>query len=56
MASYSNFQSNNAKNTKNRYDITNPDFNPTVNAKGEEELDNFTKNLDKYIDFVSWAR
>jgi ribonucleoside-diphosphate reductase alpha chain len=56
MASVSNFQSNNQKITKNRQDTRNPDLNPTVNAKGEKELDSFTKNLDKYIDFVSWAR
>jgi hypothetical protein len=27
-----------------------------VEAKGEKESDSFSKNLDKYIDFVSWAR
>ncbi|PLR99637.1 hypothetical protein [Bacillus sp. T33-2] len=56
MASFSNFQSDNQKITKNRHDTRNPDLNPTVNAQGEKELDSFTKNLDKYIDFVSWAR
>ncbi|MBL4950996.1 hypothetical protein JK635_01920 [Neobacillus sp. YIM B02564] len=56
MGSYSNFQSDNMKNKNDRYDIYNPEFNPTVDAKGKEELDSFTRNLDKYIDFVSWAR
>lgn len=56
MTSYSNFQSSNVKHENDRYDIYNPDFNPTVEAKGEKELDSFTKNLPKYIDFVSWAR
>jgi hypothetical protein len=27
-----------------------------VEVKGEKESDSFSKNLDKYIDFVSWAR
>lgn len=56
MTSFNKFQSDNAKHTKDRYDITNPDFNPTVNAKGVQQVDNFTKNLDKYVDFVAWAR
>ncbi len=56
MASSKNFQSNNVKNTKDRTNIYNPDFNPTVASKGEKELDNFNKNLHKYVDFVSWCR
>lgn len=56
MTSYSNFQSQNAKNTSDRYDIYNPSFNSSVEAKGITEVDNFTKNLNKYSDFVSWAR
>jgi ribonucleoside-diphosphate reductase alpha chain len=58
MANYNNFQSNNAKhsNSSSRTNIYEADFNPTVNAKGMAEVDNFTKNLDKYIDFVSWGR
>ncbi len=56
MTSYSNFQSQNAKNTSDRYDIYNPSFNSSVEAKGLVEVDNFTKNLKKYSDFVSWAR
>ncbi|MDD2490407.1 MAG: hypothetical protein PHY26_04075, partial [Bacilli bacterium] len=56
MPSYKHFQSDNAKYTKNRTDIYNPEFNPTVIAKGKKEEDSFTKNLHKYIDFVSWAR
>jgi ribonucleoside-diphosphate reductase alpha chain len=56
MASYSNFQSENNKITKNRYDTRNPALNPTVNAKGIEEIDSFTRNLDKYMDLVAWAK
>lgn len=56
MTSYKNFQSDNAKITKNRTDVRNPDLNPTVSSRSADETDNFTKNLDKYIDFVSWAR
>ncbi|MEM4995005.1 hypothetical protein WKH56_20785 [Priestia sp. SB1] len=56
MSSYSNFQSQNAKNKNDRYDIYNSAFNSSVEAKGQTEVDNFTKNLDKYSDFVSWAR
>ncbi len=56
MSSYSNFQSQNAKNKNDRYDIYNSAFNSSVEAKGQVEVDNFTKNLDKYSDFVSWAR
>lgn len=58
MANYDNFQSNNVKhsNSESRTNIYEADFNPTVNAKGIEQTDNFTKNLNKYMDFVSWAR
>lgn len=56
MPSYSNFQSSNVKHTKDRYDIYNSEFNTTVSSKGLKEIDNFTKNLDKYIKFVSWCR
>lgn len=56
MGSYNNFQSNNAKHENDRYDIYNADFNSSLNPKGEKEIDSFTKNLPKYIDFVSWAR
>lgn len=56
MPSYKNFQSNNQKNSKDRTNIYEPDFNASVNAKGDTEVDSFTKNLHKYIDFVSWAR
>jgi len=57
MGSYSNFRSDNARNTtkesRNNY---NPKFNSTVNAKGEKENNQFKSNLDKYTDFISWAR
>jgi hypothetical protein len=56
LASYGKFQSKNVKHEKDRTNIYEPDFNPTVNAKGNEQLDSFTKNLDKYIDLISWCR
>lgn len=56
MTSYSNFQSDNIKHKNDRYDIYKAEFNNSVDAKGEKELDSFTKNLSKYMDFVSWAR
>jgi len=57
MSSYNNFQSDNVKHStfESRTNY-NPDFNPTVQAKGEEEFDQFRSNIDKYVDFVSWAR
>lgn len=56
MASYKHFQSENMKTTRNRYDPRNPELNPTVAAKGIDEADSFMRNLDKYVQFVSWAR
>lgn len=56
MASYNNFQSANAKHTRNRDDTRNPSFNSTISPVGLGEQDSFTKNLHKYIEFVSWAR
>ena len=56
MASHNNFQSNNVKHSKDRSDINNPDFNPTVDSKGKKRGDMFGKNLDKWVDFVAWAR
>lgn len=56
MASHKNFQSKNAKHSKNRTNIYEADFNSSVEAKGVKEVDSFTKNLPKYIDFVSWGR
>lgn len=57
MSSYNNFQSDNAKFTnkesRNNY---NPEFNNTVSAKGVKEEDSFNENLEKYTNFVSWAR
>lgn len=57
MPSWGNFQSDNAKYTnkesRNNY---NPEFNSTVDAKGEEEYSQLRSNLDKYVDFISWMR
>lgn len=58
MASYKHFQSDNMKYDykETRTNIFNPEFNPTVSAKGKMEEDNFMKNLPKWVDFISWAR
>jgi ribonucleoside-diphosphate reductase alpha chain len=56
MSSFNNFQSDNVKHSKDRYDIYNPEFNPSINAKSIDQVDNFTKNLKKYMDFVAWAK
>lgn len=55
MASYKHFQSDNAKYSKNR-SHHNPAVNPSVKAKGEKEQGHLLDNLDKYINFLSWAR
>lgn len=58
MASYKHFQSDNMKYDykETRTNIFNPEFNPTVSAKGKMEEDNFMKNLPKWVDFISWVR
>jgi hypothetical protein len=56
MASFSNFQSDNAKHSKNKMDVRNPSFNQSIDMVGDDQKDSFTQNLDKYIDLVSWAR
>ena len=55
MSSYNNFAINDRK-TEHTYDVTNPNFNPTVSSKGLKELDEFSRNLDKWTDFLAWAR
>jgi ribonucleoside-diphosphate reductase alpha chain len=56
MPSYSNYQSDNKKFTKNRTNIYNAELNKAVQSVGNQELDSFSRNLTKYEDFVSWAR
>jgi hypothetical protein len=56
MANHKNFQSKNMKHDKDRTNIYEADFNPTVDARGLEQVDNFTKNLKKYADLLSWCR
>lgn len=57
MAGHSNFQNDNAKYTRqeNRSDY-NASHNSTVEAKGDKEYNSFNENLDKYVEFLSWAR
>lgn len=54
MTTYNNFRINNTKKeNRNNY---NPAFNSSVEAKGDKEQQQFKSNLDKYIEFLSWAR
>lgn len=55
MSSCNNFRVNDM-HTEDRCDITNPNFNPSVSSKSKREDDKFTQNLDKWVDFLSWAR
>ena len=58
MSSFNNFQTDNKKydHKHTRTNIFNPEFNPTVSAKSLKQVDNFTKNLPKWIEFISWCR
>jgi ribonucleoside-diphosphate reductase alpha chain len=58
MASRQNFQTDGKKYTtkESQTDIYNPEFNQSVQVRGNNEMDSFTKNLPKWIDFISWAR
>lgn len=53
-----NFQTDNKKyqSKETRTNIYNPEFNPSVSARGVKESDAFIKNLPKWVDFLSWAR
>jgi len=53
MASRNNFQSNNQKNTKDRSDIYNPEFNTPIKV---DSGDFITDNLDKWMEFISFLR
>lgn len=55
MGSYANFK-NNDKHTNYNYDITNPEFSANVSALGKKEEENFKSDIDKWTDFISWAR
>lgn len=55
MSSYGNFQNDNMKYTQNR-SVYNPEFNPTVESKGLKEQSHLENNIDKYVEFISWAR
>jgi ribonucleoside-diphosphate reductase alpha chain len=53
MPSYSNFQSNNQKNTKDRYDIYNKDFENPIQKVQEDFISN---NIHKWTEFISFLR
>ena len=53
-----NFETDNKKfqSKETRTNIFNPQFNPTVSALGGAEKNVFMKNIDKWIDVVSYYR
>jgi ribonucleoside-diphosphate reductase alpha chain len=57
MSSYNNFQSKNAKFTdlSNRSDHD-PEFNPSIKSSGDKSKSKLDDNMEKYIEFLSWAR
>lgn len=56
MASHKSFQSKSAKHTRNRHDRSEAEFVSHVVNSSPSQDDSFLKNIDKYRDFVSWAR
>ena len=46
----------NDKHTDNNYDIYNPEFSSNVSALGKKEDDGFNGNLEKWTNFLAWAR
>ncbi|MEG2250102.1 MAG: hypothetical protein RSD09_00835 [Bacilli bacterium] len=55
MASIENFRQNN-KFSKSRTDVHNPNFNKNISVTSKKELTTFEKNLDKWSDFLIWAK
>lgn len=53
MSSYSNFQSKNAKHTKDRYDVYEPEFYSPIQNSPDSNLD---VNLHKWAEFISFIR
>lgn len=56
MATLNNYKTENFNKTNDRYDVNNPSFNPSVSSKGLKEGTKFEQNLNKWVEFVSWAR
>ena len=46
----------NDKHTNHNTDIYNPEFSSNVSALGKNESDGFDGNLQKWVDFIAWAR
>lgn len=55
MGSYKNFRINDM-HTEDNSDINNPLFNPSVSAKSKKSEGKFEENINKWIEFLSWAR
>lgn len=47
---------NNDQHAKHNYDIYNPEFSSNIDMIGKKKKDGFDGNLDKWVDFTSWAR
>lgn len=57
MSSYKNYQSDNQKHSRRESRTNhNPEFNSSVDAMSTEHVTHLEKNIDKYIEFLSWAR
>lgn len=46
----------NDRSSEHNYDIYNPEFSSNVSAKSKKQEDGFSGNLDKWVDFLAWAR
>ena len=53
MSSFNNFQSDNQKYTKDRYDVYNPNFENPIQKKQDDFI---TANIDKWSEFISFLR
>lgn len=46
----------NDRHTEHNYDVNNPEFSANVSALGKNQEDGFNGNLEKWVDFIAWAR
>lgn len=56
MAGYKNFQTKNVRHSLHTRTSHDAAFNNNIDMAGDKNKNLFDKNIDKYIDFVSWAR
>ena len=55
MSGIENFRQNDM-HSKSRTDIYNPNFQSNVSAKSNKQQGTFEKNIDKWCDFMVWAK